>query len=113
MRTLGIDKLRQHATEILLLRRHAEQDTFGAHIPVKSLDISDSETQFHFACRIFIGSRVQSQSGLARRELAPTRDSNFTFRPSTSRWNFTALSMSATNLMAYLSFVLCIETSSS
>jgi hypothetical protein len=33
-------------------------------------------------------------------------DSNFTFSPSTSRWNFTALSLSATNLIAYLSVFL-------
>jgi hypothetical protein len=32
----------------------------------------------------------------------------FTFRPSASRWNFTASSISATNLMTYLSCVACI-----
>jgi hypothetical protein len=43
MCALGIDELRQHIAEILLFRRHTEQDTLGAHVPVKSLDIGDGE----------------------------------------------------------------------
>lgn len=42
MCSLGIDKLRQHTAEILLLGKHAEQNALGAHIPIESLDIGDS-----------------------------------------------------------------------
>src|ERR1700757_4681736 len=38
-----VDNLRQHIAEILLFRRHSEQDTLGAHVPVISLDIGDGE----------------------------------------------------------------------
>jgi hypothetical protein len=45
MFAFGIDELRQHPAEILLLQRHAEQNALGAHVSVKSLDIGDSEAQ--------------------------------------------------------------------
>ena len=38
-----IDKLRKNAAEILLLGRHGEQHALGAHVPVESLDIGNSE----------------------------------------------------------------------
>src|SRR5215472_11567240 len=72
-----IDKLCEHPTEVLLLGRHAEQYALGAHIPIERLDISDSETQFHFACRIFVRSRVQRESSFARHELTPLRRFEF------------------------------------
>jgi hypothetical protein len=37
MCALRIHKLRQHTAEILLLGRHAEHNTFGAHVSVESL----------------------------------------------------------------------------
>src|SRR5215469_8743630 len=77
MCAFGIDKLRQHPAEILLLRRHAEQNTLGSHVPVKSLDIGDRETQFDFSSRILVGSGMQSEGGFTRRELAPTRRLEF------------------------------------
>src|SRR2546428_98723 len=55
-----------------------------------------------------------SEAGCKARVVSPVAnslqpgDSNFNLRPSTSRWNFTAFSMSATNLIAYLSCVSCI-----
>src|SRR5215813_838518 len=58
MCAFGIDKLRQHAAEILLLGGHAEHNTFGAHVSVESLDIGDSEAQFHFSCWVLVRSRV-------------------------------------------------------
>jgi hypothetical protein len=61
MCALGIEKLRQHPTEILLLRRHAEQNALGAHVPVKSLHVGNRKAQFDFSCRIFIGSRVHCE----------------------------------------------------
>ena len=70
---LGIDKLRQHAAKILFLRRHAEQNPFGAHVPVESLDIRDGEPEFDFSRWILVGTRMQRESGLACYELAPTR----------------------------------------
>jgi len=73
MCSLGIDKLRQHPAAILLLRRHAEQNALRAHVPVESLDVRDSETQFDLSCRIFVRRRVQRESSFARRELAPAR----------------------------------------
>jgi hypothetical protein len=102
-----IDKLRQDPAKILLLGRHAEQDAFGSDVLVESLNIGNPEALFDSPGGILIGSRMQSEGGFARHELAPG-DSNFNFRPSTSRWNFTALSMSATNLITYLSCVPCI-----
>src|SRR5262249_16515667 len=77
MCALGIDKLRQHAAKILLLGSHAEQNAFGAHVAVESLDVSDREAQFDLSCWIFIGSGVQSQSGLARPELPPSQRLEF------------------------------------
>jgi hypothetical protein len=43
-----IDKT-EHPAEILLLWRHAEQDSFAAYVRVKSLDIGDCETRFDFS----------------------------------------------------------------
>ena len=63
MRALGIDKLCQHPAEILLLGRHAEQNTLGAHVAIETLDIGDSETQFDLSCWVLVGSRVQRESG--------------------------------------------------
>src|SRR6516165_4537760 len=97
MCALGIDKLRQHAAEILLLRRHAEQDSFVAHFPVKNLDIGDSETQFDFSCWVLTGSRVQSESRFARHELAPPRRLELDSQTEHIAIDFTALFMSATN----------------
>src|ERR671931_1492342 len=71
MCAFGTDKLRQHPAEILLLRRHAEEDAFRGHLTVERLDIGDSETQFDFSRWILFGSRVQRESGLPRHELAP------------------------------------------
>src|ERR1700739_3367792 len=51
----------------LLLGRHAEQNTLGAHVAVESLHIGDSETQFDFSCWILLGSRVQSEMWTASR----------------------------------------------
>ena len=45
----GGDKLCQHPAEILLPWRHAEEHAFRAHVPVKSLDIGDGETEFDFS----------------------------------------------------------------
>src|SRR5690242_12339159 len=73
MRTFRIDKLCQYAAEVLLLGRHGEQHALGVHVSVKSLNVGDSETQFDFSCRILVRRRMRSESGLARRELAPTR----------------------------------------
>src|SRR5580693_8406562 len=73
MCALGIDELRQHPAEILLLWRHAEQNTLGAHVPVESFYVGDSEPQFDLSSRVLVGSRVQRESGFARHELAPTR----------------------------------------
>jgi hypothetical protein len=39
IRTFGIDKLRQHSSEVLLPGWHAKQHARGAHVPVKSLAI--------------------------------------------------------------------------
>ena len=50
MCALGIDKLRQHPAEILLLGRHAKQNTLGAHVAVETLDIGDSEAQLDLSC---------------------------------------------------------------
>ena len=73
MCAFGIDELRQHPAEVLLLGWHAEQDSFGAHVPVKSLDIGDCEPQFDLSSRALFGSRVQRESGFARHEFTPTR----------------------------------------
>jgi len=61
---LGIYKLRQNAAEILLLGRHGEQHALGAHVSVKRFDIGNGKAQFDFSRRIFVGSRVQRESGL-------------------------------------------------
>ena len=58
MCALGIHELRQHPAEVLLLGRHAEQNTLGGHISVKGLYIGDSESQFDFSCWVLIRSRV-------------------------------------------------------
>ena len=111
MCALRINELGKHPAEILLLWRHAEEHARGAHVPVEGLHVGNGEPQFDLSSRVLFGSRVQREGGFARHELAPARrleHSNFTFRPSTSRWNFTALSMSATNLITYLSCVPCI-----
>ena len=73
MCALGIDKLRQHPAEILLLGRHAEHNALGAHVPVRSLDIGHGETQLDLSRWILLGSRVQRESGLSSHGLAPTR----------------------------------------
>ena len=70
MCAFGIYELRQNPAEILLLGRHAEQNALGAHVPVESLHIGYSETEFDFSCWILVGSWVQRESGLARHELA-------------------------------------------
>ena len=72
MCTFGIDELRQHPTEILLLWRHAEEHALGAHLAVESLDIGNSEAQFDFSRWILVGSRVQGEGRFARNELTPT-----------------------------------------
>jgi hypothetical protein len=77
MCALRIDKLRQHPSEILLLWRHAEKYAFGTHVPIKSLDIGNRETEFDLSCWILLGSRVQSDTSFARRELAPSRRLEF------------------------------------
>src|ERR1700747_178148 len=71
MCAFGIDKLCQHPAQILLLWRHGEKHAFRAHVPVKSLDIDNSETQFDLACRVLVRSWVQSESAVARHELTP------------------------------------------
>ena len=43
MCAFGIHKLRQHTAEILLLGRHAEHHALGAHVPVESLNICESD----------------------------------------------------------------------
>src|SRR5204862_7486264 len=73
MCAFGIDELRQHPAEVLLLWRHAEEHALDAHVPVESLDIGDSETQFDLPRWIFVGSRVQRESSFVRHELAPAR----------------------------------------
>src|SRR5271167_2091577 len=73
MCTFGIDELRQHTAEILLLWRHAEEHAFRAHVPVESLHVGDSEPQFDLSSRVLFGSRVQRESGIARHELTPAR----------------------------------------
>src|SRR5438046_10117925 len=97
MCAFGIDELRQHPAEVLLLWRHAEEHALGAHVPVESLDIGDSETQCDLPRWIVVGSRVQRESGFARHELAQPGDSNLRWRPSRSRSNSTASSMPETN----------------
>src|ERR1700746_214187 len=77
MSALGIDKLCQNATKVLLLGRHAEQNTLGAHVAVETLDIGDSESQFDLSCWVLVRSRVQCESGLACHKLAPTRRFEF------------------------------------
>jgi hypothetical protein len=54
MCAFGIDELRQHPTEILVLWRHAEEHAFRAHVSVKGLNISDSEAQFDFSGWILV-----------------------------------------------------------
>src|SRR5580692_2123950 len=73
MCAFGIDELREHPAEILLLWRHAEQNTLGAHVAVESLHVGNSEPQFDLSSRVLFGSRVQRESGFARHELAPAR----------------------------------------
>src|SRR5438552_16121270 len=73
MCAFGIDELRQHPAEVLLLWRHAEQHALGAHVQVESLDIVNSATHFDLPRWIFVGSRVQRESSFARHELAPAR----------------------------------------
>src|ERR1700740_2326703 len=93
MCTLRIHKLRQHPTEILLLWRHGEQNALGAHVPVERLDICDRETQFDLSCWVLVGGRWGASIVSPVANSLQPGDSNFTFRPSTSRWNFTALSI--------------------
>jgi hypothetical protein len=68
-----INELGQHPAEILLLGRHGEEHTLCAHVPVESLDIGNGETQLDFSRWVFVGSRVQRESGFSRYELAPAR----------------------------------------
>jgi len=68
----GIHELRQQTTEILLLWWNAEEHAFRAHVPIEGLYISDSEPEFDFSRRVLVRSRVQGQSGSARREFTPT-----------------------------------------
>jgi hypothetical protein len=53
MCTFGIDELRQHPAEILLLWRHAEEHAFRAHVPVGCLHVGDGEPQFDFPAVLF------------------------------------------------------------
>jgi hypothetical protein len=108
MCALRIDKLRQHPAEILLLGRHAEQNTFSSHVPVENLDIGDGETQFHFSCWVLVGSRVQRESGFARHELAPARRFELKLETQNIAVELNGLPMTDTNLMTYLSCVPCI-----
>jgi hypothetical protein len=85
MCAFGIDKLRQHPAEILLFWRHAEEHAFRAHVAVENLHVGDGEPQFDLSSRVLVGSRVQREGGFARRGLAPSGDSNLSWRPSTSR----------------------------
>jgi hypothetical protein len=71
MCAFGIDELREHPAEILLLGRHAEKHAFCAHVPVENLDNGNSEAQFDFSRWILVGSRVQRESGFARDKLTP------------------------------------------
>jgi hypothetical protein len=73
MCSFGIDELRQHPDEVLLFGRHAEEHALGAQVPVETLHVGNGKPQFDLSRWILVGSRVQRQSGLARRELASTR----------------------------------------
>lgn len=71
MCTFGIDELRQQPTEILLLWWNAEEHASRAHFPVEGLHVGDSEPEFDLSRRVLVGSRVQGESGFARREFTP------------------------------------------
>jgi hypothetical protein len=55
----------------LLLRWNAEEHAFRAHVPVEGLHVSDSEPEFDLSRRVLVGSRMQGESGFARREFTP------------------------------------------
>src|SRR5579862_8608976 len=73
MCAFGINELRQHTAEILLLGCHAKQHDLGAHVSIESLDISDGETQFDLPRWILVGSRVESECRFARGKFTPAR----------------------------------------
>jgi hypothetical protein len=77
MCAFGIDNCASTPPKSCFLGGMVNRTPLALMSPVKSLDIGDSETQFDFPCRIHIGSRVQSECGLARRELAPSRRFEF------------------------------------
>src|SRR5262249_19601702 len=70
--TFGIDELRQQPTEILLLWWNAEEHASRAHIPVEGLHVGDSKPELDLSRRVPVRSRVQGESGFARREFTPT-----------------------------------------
>ena len=80
MGTLGVDKLRQHAAKILLLRWHAEQNALGTRVPVKGFDIGYGQTPVELPRRRVQASVVSPVSN----PLHPG-DSKRTRKPSTSR----------------------------
>jgi len=71
MCTFTIDELRQQPAEILLRWRNAEEHALRAHVPVEGLHVGDSEPEFDLSRRVLVGSRVQGESGFARREFTP------------------------------------------
>src|SRR5215472_15546838 len=77
MCAFGIYELRQYSTEILLLGRHGEQNAFGTHLPVETLDIGDGETQFDSPGWVLVRSWVQRKDIFAGHELAPARRFEF------------------------------------
>jgi hypothetical protein len=71
MATLGINKLREHATVVLILRRHRELHAFRAHLLVPQLEVGNTESELDFPCGISIGSGMECEGGLSGGELAP------------------------------------------
>src|ERR1700739_574549 len=71
MCTFGIDELRQQPAEILLRWRNAEAHALRAHLPVEGLHVGDSEPEFDLSRRVLVGSRMQGESGVPRREFTP------------------------------------------
>src|SRR5580704_13363577 len=71
MCSFGIDELSQQPAEILLLWRNGEEHALRAHVSVEGLHVCDSEPEFDVSRRVLVGSRVQGESGFARREFTP------------------------------------------
>jgi hypothetical protein len=81
MSTFGADELRQHSTEILL---SCGMHAFRAHVPIKSLDMSEGEKVQPFPLG-FLSEALQRECGFTVTNSLKAGDLNFIFRPGTSR----------------------------